>query len=81
MTKDEIINEWDIPTLSKFIAPSRKTTITTNLKKAVEEPEKEHILSVLERCGWNRSKAADMLGVNRTTLYNKMKKYDIFNKR
>jgi transcriptional regulator of acetoin/glycerol metabolism len=48
------------------------------LKKAVAEPEKEHILSVLERCGWNRSKAADMLGVNRTTLYNKMKKYNIF---
>jgi DNA-binding NtrC family response regulator len=77
MTKDEVINEWDLPNLSKFISTVRKTTTATNLKKAVEEPEKEHILSVLGRCGWNRSKAAEMLGVNRTTLYNKMKKYNI----
>lgn len=78
MTRDLVINEWDLPSLSKFTSPTKKiVSDDTNLKKAVAEPEKEHILSVLERCGWNRSKAAEMLGVNRTTLYNKMKKYKI----
>ncbi|MBF0532582.1 MAG: sigma-54-dependent Fis family transcriptional regulator [Candidatus Omnitrophica bacterium] len=83
MTRDAVINEWDIPNLSKFTAHqslSKKRSeylATTLLKKVVEEPEKEHILAVLEKCGWNRSHAAVALGVNRTTLYNKMKKYNI----
>jgi len=35
------------------------------------------IISVLEECNWNRNRAAAVLGINRTTLYNKMKKFDI----
>lgn len=53
------------------------TPLEVSLKKAVEEPEREHIISVLNLCQWNRNRAAEMLGVNRTTLYNKMKKYKI----
>ncbi|MCG8450570.1 MAG: sigma-54 dependent transcriptional regulator [Pirellulales bacterium] len=44
------------------------------LKEALEEPERRIILDVLESNNWNRNTTADILGVNRTTLYKKMKK-------
>ncbi|MFH1778034.1 MAG: sigma-54 dependent transcriptional regulator [Candidatus Omnitrophota bacterium] len=47
------------------------------LKKALQEPEKQLILDILEKTNWNRKKAAALLGINRTTLYNKIKKYKI----
>ncbi len=48
-----------------------------SLKEGLEDPEKEIILNALKEAKGNRSKAADNLGVNRTTLYNKMRKYGI----
>jgi DNA-binding NtrC family response regulator len=44
------------------------------LKEALEGPERQIILSVLESNGWNRNMTADQLGINRTTLYKKMKR-------
>jgi DNA-binding NtrC family response regulator len=44
------------------------------LKEALEGPERQIILSVLESNGWNRNATADQLGINRTTLYKKMKR-------
>jgi DNA-binding NtrC family response regulator len=79
MAKSGIVNKTDIPNFTKFtIAPPRSSkSPEKNLKRAVEQPEKEHIISILKDCNWNRNKAAASLGVNRTTLYNKMKKYNI----
>jgi DNA-binding NtrC family response regulator len=48
------------------------------LKDALKEPEKGHILRILKEVGWNKKKAAERLGINRTTLYNKLRKYNIF---
>lgn len=47
------------------------------LKAAMIEPEKQLILEALEANGWNRQGTANMLGINRTTLYKKMKRYGI----
>ena len=44
------------------------------LKEALEGPERQIILEVLEANGWNRNATADALGINRTTLYKKMKR-------
>lgn len=44
------------------------------LKDAMEAPERAIILEVLELNHWNRSQTADVLGINRTTLYKKMKR-------
>ncbi len=78
MAKTEIINKWDIPNVSKFMSTaSLAPTNGKSLKKVLEQPEKDLILSVLHECNWNRNKAAAVLGINRTTLYNKMKKYNI----
>jgi DNA-binding NtrC family response regulator len=44
------------------------------LKEALEGPERQIIREVLEANGWNRNATADQLGINRTTLYKKMKR-------
>jgi DNA-binding NtrC family response regulator len=44
------------------------------LKDALEGPERRIILDVLESNNWNRNATADELGINRTTLYKKMKR-------
>ncbi|MEN0111418.1 MAG: sigma-54 dependent transcriptional regulator [Planctomycetota bacterium] len=44
------------------------------LKEALEGPERAIILEVLELNTWNRNETADQLGINRTTLYKKMKR-------
>jgi transcriptional regulator with PAS, ATPase and Fis domain len=46
--------------------------------KSLEEMDKAHIKTVLEETGGNQSKAADILGINRKTLYKKIHKYEIF---
>lgn len=39
--------------------------------------EAHHIRRVLATCGWNISQAAKILGIDRVTLYHKMKRYKI----
>ncbi len=47
------------------------------LKDVLREPERRVIMEALEQTGWNRKKAASMLNINRTTLYNKMRKHNL----
>lgn len=44
------------------------------LKEALAGPERQIILDTLENHNWNRNATADALGINRTTLYKKMKR-------
>lgn len=44
---------------------------------AIKDVEKELILKTLEETGGNRTKAAEILGVTRRTLQNKLKEYGI----
>ena len=44
------------------------------MKDALEGPERQIILQSLRDNNWNRNVTADQLGINRTTLYKKMKK-------
>jgi len=39
--------------------------------------EKQVIINILNKVKWNRSKAADLLGISRTTLWRKMKELNI----
>jgi two-component system response regulator HydG len=47
------------------------------LKESLAEPEKQLILQALEALNWNRQETARVLDINRTTLYKKMKKYNL----
>lgn len=50
------------------------------LKVALEAPERRIIERALERNDGNRQKTAQMLDVNRATLFNKMKKYGLLDR-
>jgi len=73
--KNEMIDVCDLPRdVTGGPSLSLPRTGGMTLKEALEEPERQIILDVLESNGWNRNATADSLGVNRTTLYKKMKK-------
>ena len=50
------------------------------LKDAVEDFEKKHIKKVLEVSNWKIGEASTFLGINRATLFKKMKKLNIVKK-
>jgi two-component system response regulator HydG len=50
---------------------------TPNLKAAAHEAEYEMILKVLKQVNFNKSKAAKLLNIDRKTLYNKMRAFDL----
>ena len=68
----------DLPSHINAVATSQVTLAPREgrqtLKEALEGPERQIILQCLQENNWNRNATADQLGVNRTTLYKKMKK-------
>jgi DNA-binding NtrC family response regulator len=46
-------------------------------ERTLAEAERAHIIQALERCGWNHSRAAEALGIGRTTLWRKLKDYGV----
>jgi DNA-binding NtrC family response regulator len=46
-------------------------------ERTLAEAEHAHIIQTLERCGWNHSRAAEALGIGRTTLWRKLKDYGV----
>lgn len=50
---------------------------TRETSQSLEELEKECIMNTLKINNWNIRKSADILGINRVTLYNKIKKYGL----
>jgi DNA-binding NtrC family response regulator len=56
--------------------PLEKSFIS-NSTESLEELEKSHILQILNKYGWNISRTAKALKVDRVTLYNKISKYGL----
>ena len=48
-----------------------------SLKEALEEPERQILEMALRQNNYNRRATADMLQINRTTLYKKLKRYGL----
>ncbi len=44
---------------------------------SLAEVEKAHVARVLDACGWNRSAAARVLGIDRRTLFSKIKRFGL----
>ncbi len=45
--------------------------------RSLQEVERDQIKRVLAHCGGNRTRAAELLGISRATLHNKIKKYGL----
>ncbi len=52
-----------------------KPQSVSNGSKTLEDIERAHIMHVLQECGDNQSHAAEVLDIDRVTLYHKLKKY------
>ena len=72
---DELISEaarYEIPVIEHT-----EESVDLNLKATAHKSERELIVSTLEKVRFNKSKAAKLLNIDRKTLYNKMKQFDI----
>ena len=58
-----------------FIFKQTDASASSGPGKKLEEMERAHILKVVEECGGNQSHAAEILDIDRVTLYHKLKKY------
>jgi two-component system response regulator HydG len=51
--------------------------VSSETPGTIFENEKKLLREVLDECGWNKKKTAIQLGISRSTLYEKLKKYQI----
>ncbi|MCA9154843.1 MAG: sigma-54-dependent Fis family transcriptional regulator [Planctomycetales bacterium] len=76
--KGDMIDLDDLPSHVLTHSPSTVCNATgRTLKEALEGPERQIIVESLQFHNWNRNETADALGINRTTLYKKMKRLKI----
>ncbi len=68
MTEGELIDVPDLPSLMRFSAPRGM-----GLHRTLAEVEAEHIRNVLASVDGNRTRAAEILGIDRKTLREKLK--------
>jgi two-component system response regulator AtoC len=69
----------DIGDLPRTVAEGDRTGVVipataAPLKQALVTPERQLIVAAMEQAGWRRDVAAKTLGINRTTLYKKIKR-------
>jgi DNA-binding NtrC family response regulator len=73
LTDSDTIQPDDLPTHMKarhYESPHKSKTL--------EDMEKEHIINVLSETEGNQTRASEILGINRKTLYKKIHRYKIF---
>jgi DNA-binding NtrC family response regulator len=76
LSKTETVGSEDLPPhVAAGIGLGRAPALAP--QQTLAEMERSHILQTLERSGWNQSRAAEALGVGRTTLWRKLKEYGL----
>ncbi|MDY6861564.1 MAG: sigma-54 dependent transcriptional regulator [Thermodesulfobacteriota bacterium] len=74
LADNEIILPRDLPW---YINSKEGGGNNRDIYKTLEEVEREHIRMVLRASGYHRGKASKIMGINRKTLYQKIKKYGL----
>jgi two-component system, NtrC family, response regulator HydG len=73
LATDRIIQPSDLPEMIRGAEVSAFQTSITSLAVV----ERAHILRVLEHCGGNKKAAAELLEIDRSTLYAKLRQYGV----
>ena len=72
MSEADFVDVPDLPSVMRFSVPRRVSRLCS-----LAEVESEHVRSVLEEVGGNKTRAAEILGIDRKTLREKLKRYSI----
>jgi len=72
-----VVTKMKILSSEDFVLNHADDEIRYSEKQSLESIEKTHILNVLENKKWNISASAKVLGIDRVTIYKKLKKYGI----
>jgi len=75
---DEITEE-QLPSELILDSIDQPTTVGNDLRSQTESQERQIIMETLQKTRYNKTKTAEMLKIDRKTLYNKMKQYGIDN--
>jgi transcriptional regulator with GAF, ATPase, and Fis domain len=73
----DVLDVADVAGPRAPIAGATFATFTGDRVPTLDELERAHILKVLELCENQKTKAAQMLGINRTTLWKKLRQYGL----
>jgi DNA-binding NtrC family response regulator len=80
LARHGVIGVKELPTEIQLPAALQQTEVTGLPRKGVQrldDVERMAILQALAECRGNKKKAAELLGIQRPTLYNKLKRYAI----
>jgi Nif-specific regulatory protein len=80
LARDTIIDAEDLTLSSLATASESQMDVGTHLSwrpLSLEEIERRHILATLTALDWNKSQTAQTLGIERSTLDRKIKRYDL----
>ena len=69
LAKDHHIEPWALPSQLRTSASSAPVTLAAH--------ERQLLSQTLEECGWNKKETAHRLGISRSSLYDKIKKYQL----
>jgi DNA-binding NtrC family response regulator len=79
LSKNKFIGHEDMPnSIRQEQSQQQQRYQSKSLKEALGGPEKNIIRQALEANHWNRQATAKTLGINRTTLFKKMKHYGLY---
>jgi two-component system response regulator PilR (NtrC family) len=71
------IRREDLPDKIKHHSRKRTKVVMEDAQMTLEELEKEYLVSVLDETNWQKKKASEILGINASTLYRKIQRYDL----
>jgi PAS domain S-box-containing protein len=70
------VGQWDFPDHARGLQKGGLLD-SSGLKEAVEDLEKTAIRKALEQVRWNKTRAAQLLGISRRALFRKIKKLEL----
>jgi two-component system response regulator AtoC len=78
----EVVYQTPVPSISvSYASPPEINNNTHSFHNvpptALRDVEKQQILNALEKTGWHRGKTADLLGISPSTLYRRLREYNL----
>lgn len=70
-------SDIQLSALNHTSPPAAASSAGVYVERSLAELEQEHILATLEATSWNKSRSAQILGIERSTLDRKLKRYRV----